>query len=134
MSTRRIVAEWLRDSTIGFLLLVGGISVVDVVNLLFGWKSLLLYLPCMCIGLIPFFWFAKRKGAITFDVLDFFAWLVFCTLSAFVLSYPSAAEWLHEHEYYGAFLFPISVLGSVWIYRGIRGFWTSQFSRERQGG
>ncbi len=130
MSTRRIVAEWLRDSAIGFLLLVGGMAIVDVLRLSFGWKSRLLYSPCMCIGLLPFLWFAKRKGAIAFDLVDVFAWLVLCILSARVLSCSSVTAWLDEHTYYGTLAFAISVLGPIWLYRGIREFCTSKFSRK----
>lgn len=134
MSTRRIVAEWLRDSAIGFLLLVGGIAIVDVLRLSFGWKSRLLYSPCMCIGLLPFLWFAKRKGAIASGFPDLFAFMILGVLSASVLSYPSAAAWLHEHTYYCTLVFAISVLGPIWLYRGIREFCTSKFSRKGPDG
>ena len=134
ISTRRIVAEWLRDSAIGFLLFVGGMSLVDILRLLFGWESRLLSLPCMYVGFFPFLWFAKRKGAIAFDNLDVFAWIIFGILSAWVLSYSSVLDWLGEHTYYGDLVFPISVLAPIFLYRGIRGFYASRFNREGKAG
>jgi hypothetical protein len=120
MNTRRIVAEWVRDSTIGFVLIVGGVTLADLVDLSLGSHAPLLSLICFCVSLVPFFWFAKRKGVIAFDLLHVVAWFAFVPLLAWLLSYPSVAAWLHDHEYYSAFLFPITVLGPIWLYRSIR--------------
>lgn len=131
MSTRRIVAEWLRDSMIALALIVAGVTAMEVLAIYFGWQSRLLRTICECVSFVPFLWFAKRKGVMDFDLVDVVVWLAFGALLAFVLSYPSVTGWLHEHERCSAILFPVTVLGSIYVYRNIRNFCAFRFHGNR---
>ncbi len=101
----------------------------DILALPFGRKSLLAHSVCVCIGMIPFLWFAKRKGVIVFDLLDF------VTLSALVALDAVALQRIpidFRHEY-GAFLFPIPVLCFM-LYRGIRNLRAPRSDTQTPGG
>jgi hypothetical protein len=120
MNPYRGVVEWLRDSTIGFLLIVGGVALAEIVHACFGWQ-----LPLMvAAGLFPFLWFAKKKGVMAFDFVDGIAWLTYVVVMGCVLSCPWLSLWLRGlrelYPSYGVLVFALSVLAPIWLYRAGR--------------
>jgi uncharacterized membrane protein YccC len=63
MDRTTVIKEWLRDSAIGFFLILGGFTVGGLLAQWFQTDNSLAYTIFLCIGGIPFMWFAgKRLG------------------------------------------------------------------------
>jgi hypothetical protein len=70
----RIVYETVRDCVIGFVLIVAALAVALLVA---GGASHRWFTICLCIGLLPFVWFTKKRAAVRFGWLEYLAWSVF---------------------------------------------------------
>ncbi len=63
MNHATVIREWLRDSAIGFSLMIGGFMVAGLLAEWFQTRHSVAYAFFLCIGAIPFMWFAgKRLG------------------------------------------------------------------------
>jgi hypothetical protein len=73
------ILGWLRDSAIGFALIVGGLAIVQLAVWNFvmpgaPWNTILI-----CLALLPFIWFAKRRQVLRVTWWGYLAFAIFCT-------------------------------------------------------
>ena len=61
MDNWTIINEWLRDSAIGFLLIIAGFGLAELLKELFQTSNPMAYSCFLCIGIIPFVWFAAKR-------------------------------------------------------------------------
>lgn len=71
MTRKQIIAEWLRNSAIAFWFVIGGFLLAGALSKLWGAHSSIVYMACLSVGMIPFCWFARQRGALAFSVRDY---------------------------------------------------------------
>ena len=116
MHACQIIVEWLRDSLVGFMLLVAAIVIAGLLTRLFGGQGSPLYMIYLCIGILPFLWFAKKRQVFKGDWWDRLAWAAFIVAisSVPVGTGGRLGRWPHT-----AFVV-VSMFCFGWIYQTIR--------------
>lgn len=84
MNSRTIVKEWLRDSAVGFALLVVAALLSGVLHCALTPEFGGAYAVWFALCLLPFLFFARGRGALSFGSWEIPAFLVFALLIAVV--------------------------------------------------
>jgi hypothetical protein len=113
MHPLRIVYESLRDCVIGFALIVAGFAFAVW---LWGGSTTFWFTVCLCTGMLPFAWFAKKRGSAKFSWWDYLAW------AAFVLMVSTVSESFKETwgQWASVTFLAVSFGCFGWMYQTIR--------------
>ena len=80
MSSRTIVKEWLRDSAIGFALVVGAALLSGLLHPAVTPEFRGAYAVWFALCMLPFLFFARSRGTLSFNSWEIVAFLVFALL------------------------------------------------------
>lgn len=108
-----VAYETVRDCVIGFVLIVAALAFASLVA---GAANPHWFTICLCIGLLPFVWFAKKRAATRFAWWEYLAW------SVFFIAISGVREHLTQRWGHRAWdlVFHVSVGCCFWIHMTIR--------------
>ena len=127
MHPLRIVYESLLDCVIGFALIVAGLAFAVWLG---GGGTAFWFTACFCIGMLPFAWFAKKRGSVKFSWWDYLAWAAFI----FAISIARACIGDRLRSWSFAVFVGVSFGCFGWIYQNIRRRLTSYTTRHDSHG